>query len=1004
MQSTNFDESNALLRNRRRFRAYLAAGGLLVISAISVAVILRRPVDSRHQSLQHARAAFESGDYQTALEVAARVLKRQSDNGEAAMLAGRAAVHLNENEDAVRYFDRVPPHPESEYIAAQNAAGDVLLLRLHRLSQAAKRYRAALAVDKNDSTANDRLGFLLGLASRGSEQVPHRLRLIRLEKIQPVHLLSLALGSSVIENSELVREYHRTNPDDPFLLLSLARIATEEQRYEQARQLLREAVRRNPNFVSGQVRLGAILFDHATREEFLQWHTALPEAAETRAETWALRGRWLLKQSRTREATRCFAEALRRDPNHERANYQVGRLLSTFGKREEAAPFLKRSRLLRKYVNVVKVAFAANDEAALREAAQLAESLALYWEAYGWAFVAKSFSRSAPTQKWARKMTDRLKPMLDRLPLVRTRPEDSPVLRLALDEFPLPSFRDESPEPTRKATPPKIAAVTFEDRASSAGLRFRYFNGRESVESGMKYMYEFAGGGVAVLDYDGDDRPDIHLTQGSRWPNDSEQTEHLDRLFRNRGDGKYVDVTAATRLLESGFSQGAAVGDYNSDGFPDLFIANIGRNRLYRNNGDGTFAEVALPAAPNTDQWSTSALLADVNSDGHPDLYVVNYVTAPDVFTRVCRSGDRAGICLPQSFPAEQDRLYLNGGDETFRDVTETSGIKQADGKGLGIIAADFEGSGRVNLFVANDTTPNYLFVPRAASSHDPRIFSEVAMRSGTALNRSGRTESCMGIAVGDADGDGRLDLFVTNFIAESNTLYRQISPRNFDDVTRTAALREASLPLVGFGTQFLDANLDGWLDLIVTNGHIDDFRSTQSVGYKMPPQFFANGGKGRFQLVAAKSLGPYFQQKYLGRSLARLDWNRDGREDVIILHLDAPVALLTNTTREAGRFVALRLRGTRSNRDAIGATVRVKTANATMTRQLTAGDGYQASNERSLIIGLGTANRVESLSVSWPSGKQEEFSAIRANSRWILVEGSGRMLAAPALSLPDDE
>ncbi|MBW3599040.1 MAG: CRTAC1 family protein, partial [Planctomycetes bacterium] len=317
---------------------------------------------------------------------------------------------------------------------------------------------------------------------------------------------------------------------------------------------------------------------------------------------------------------------------------------------------------------------------------------------------------------------------------------------------------------------------------------------------------------------------------------------------------------------------------------------------------------------------------------------------------------------------------------------TQEAGIVLPDGKGLGIVAGDFAGEGRVSLFIANDTTPNFYLVNQAAPGERPQ-FADRALIAGLGLNEEGRTEACMGVAAGDADGDGRLDLFITNFESDSNTLYRNTDGRLFLDATRDARLREPSLPMLGFGTQFLDADLDGRLDLVVANGHIDNF-GAGAAAYQMPPQFFHNLGAGRFAEAKAETLGSYFQGRYLGRGLARCDWNGDGREDVVISHLDAPAALVTNRTTPAGNSLSIRLSGVTSARDAIGAVVRAKAGDAVLVRQLTAGDGYQASNQRTLHFGLGDRDRVDELTIHWPSGQIDTAEGLEAGRGYLFIEG----------------
>ncbi len=303
-------------------------------------------------------------------------------------------------------------------------------------------------------------------------------------------------------------------------------------------------------------------------------------------------------------------------------------------------------------------------------------------------------------------------------------------------------------------------------------------------------------------------------------------------------------------------------------------------------------------------------------------------------------------------------------------------------------MAADLTGSGRLSLFIANDAVPNFFFVNETAETGSTPHFSELGLISGLAMNADGRAEACMGVAAADFNGDGRCDLFVTNFYNESNTLYEQLADGVFRDATRDAGLYDASLKMLGFGTQSIDGDLDGAADLIVTNGHIDDL-SDAGTPYQMPAQFFRGDGIGHFSELPAEQLGPYFSRKQLGRGLARLDWNRDGREDVVVSHLDAPAALLTNRTTVAGHFVALQLRGVKSSRDAIGSVVTVRSGAKTWTKQLTAGDGFQCSNERRLVVGLGATETVDELTIRWPSGLVKSFDNLVVDRDFLAIEGA---------------
>ncbi|TXT36400.1 MAG: hypothetical protein FD138_994, partial [Planctomycetota bacterium] len=461
-------------------------------------------------------------------------------------------------------------------------------------------------------------------------------------------------------------------------------------------------------------------------------------------------------------------------------------------------------------------------------------------------------------------------------------------------------------------------------------------------------------------------------------------------LFRNMGGDHFVDVTAQSRLGDESYTHGVTAGDYDSDGFQDLYVCNIGSNRLYRNCGDGTFQDVTSEAGLKGGGWSTSGLIADLNGDGLPEIYDVTYLAGREPFEHVCHDKQRDNTprtCSPAVFQAEQDRLFLNRGDGTFEDISARSGIHAPDGKGLGIVAGDFDGSGRLSLFVANDTTANFLLVNLTNSPSEPLKFIEQGVLAGCAFDLGGKAQASMGVAADDADGDGLTDLFVTNFYNEYNTLYRQLPGGVFSDVSNVARLKEPSLAKLGFGTQFIDGDLDGWPDLVVANGHVDDFRS-HGIPFRMQAQYFANLGGGQFTELPAQQLGDYFQQELLGRGLARIDWNRDGREDFVVSNVNSPVCLVTNQTVETGHFLALQLRGVESNRDAIGAVVKVTVGRRTRTKQLTAGDGFQASNHRQLLFGVGDSVTVDELSVRWPSGREQSFRDVRIDTEYLLIEG----------------
>ena len=569
------------------------------------------------------------------------------------------------------------------------------------------------------------------------------------------------------------------------------------------------------------------------------------------------------------------------------------------------------------------------------------------------------------------------------------------VARLDADEFPLPRWPDSVAKADEfKSMSPLDGTIRFRDVAKDVGIDFQYFNGT-TAEAGLSHILQATGGGIAVIDYDQDGWPDLYCIQSGPFPIEAGQTKYTNRLYRNLGNGRFQDVTDATGLADAGYGQGVAVGDYNNDGFPDLYVANFGGNRLYENTGGGDFVDVTAQAGVSGDRWTTSCMIADLNGDTLPEIYAVNYALKDEVLELNCKHEDQPRTCAPTLLTADQDQLYRNRGDGSFENVTQQSGVIAPDGKGLGIVAADFEHRGQLDVFVANDTSANFFFHNETGGRGAKLLFKEEAIVNGVGFDEVGNLQACMGLAAGDANGDGLLDLFVTNFYGESNVLYLQSEDRHFTDATRKANLREPSFHMLGFGTQFIDGELDGEPDIVITNGHID-LTFAHGNPDRMPPQYMRNTGGGHFEELTAESLGPYFQNRYFGRALAKLDWNRDGREDVCISHLDAPTALLTNTTPTTGNYLAVNLRGVTSNRDALGAIVTVEAGGRKWVQHLIGGGGYFVSNQRQLLFGLANSESVDRLTINWPAGSVQTFEKVPVNQEVVVAEGRG------LLDLPD--
>jgi len=954
-----------------------------------------RPVvfpDRKTQMLWDAVLALAENQYDAAIESAQAVLDQWPECASALVIAGEAAARLGEHERAMAYCLRVPPEFPTEYVRAQCCVG-ASLMSLGRASDAEWHLRRAVTVDPWYKDANEKLAILLQIEGRTWEAAPYAQALIRSGHCGRDELLMVGgLDGLMIEDPRFIENCLRAVPDDPVVLLGRGRLALlRKDDAAQAESIFRKILASNPDQIEAQARLGEVLLDRPDPALFLRWNATLPKSAELHPRTWYARGLWAKRNHQPRAAVRCFLEALRLHPNHSSSNFQVSQVLLLLGLTEDAEPFVERARLLAKREYLLSQLHNLPDVSLMQQVAEVTDQLGCEWESLGWCKAALFVDPDAPwaTQKLSQNHREAL---ADEFVLVSSQP----ALHMDLTAFPLPEWPKASEGgPATKPAGTIDGKVRLYDMAAETGLDFRYFNGTTTT-TGPDHIIEANGSGVGVMDYDVDGWPDLYFIQGGRWKQRGDNNPHRDRLCRNLGNDRFLDVTEQAGLGDGEYGQGVAVGDFNSDGFPDIYVGNIGKNRLYQNMGDGTFRDVSDEAGVGGNgRWTTSCAIVDLNGDALPEIYVVRYVLLEEALARECGQKGHAMGCAPTLFHSEQDRLYFNLGDGRFRDVTEECGIQVPDGKGLGVVAADFDGSGRINLFVGNDTTPNLYFVNETEGPGKPLRFVERGIEFGLAVNEAGQAQASMGIAAGDANGDGFLDLFIGTFYHDSNTLFLQTPEHAFLDESRSANLRERTFSMLTFGAQFIDGELDGWPDIIQANGHVD--RSYDpNVPDLMPPQYFKNLGDGKFVEVSGRSLGPYFQHHYLGRTAAVLDWNRDGKDDVCISHLDVPVALVTNRTADTGHYLAVRLVGRVSSRDAYGSLVTLTAGGRTWTRQMVGGNGYFATNERKLVFGLGPADRVDQLHIRWQSGVKQTFQNLAADREILIVEGAEAPLSCP--------
>jgi hypothetical protein len=536
------------------------------------------------------------------------------------------------------------------------------------------------------------------------------------------------------------------------------------------------------------------------------------------------------------------------------------------------------------------------------------------------------------------------------------------------------------------------AQPLFTDQTVAAGVDFRHTFG--SAEK--QYILEAHGSGAALFDYDNDGSLDLYAVNGSTLATYKTKSGPGNALFNNHGNGSFAEVGHAAGVDDAGWGAGVAVGDIDNDGHRDLYVTNYGANLLYRNQGNGSFDDLSAGAGIEGDQFSASAAFFDYDNDGDLDLYVANYVVfdadkATASPPQLCRFfGGIQVYCGPKGMLGAADVLYRNEGDQTFTDVTTSTGIARANRYyGLGVMPLDFDGDGDVDLCIANDETPNVLWRNNGDSS-----FTDIALLAGVAYNGEGDEEAGMGIHAGDTDNDGDDDLYVTNFFSETNTLYRNENGTHFTDITATAGLAAPTVPLLGWGTGYLDWNHDGFLDLFVANGHVYPQVDEKVTGspYRQPNQLFRNRGDGSFEDASEES-GLRDLPPKVSRGAAFGDIDNDGDIDVYVSNLDDTPVLLRNDGGNTRNWLTIRVQGVQSNRDGVGTRIQVTTTEGSQWRTINGAGSYLSSNDIRAHFGLGEIETVERVNVRWPDGTQQTVTGVPANRLLVLVQGAGHTI-----------
>jgi hypothetical protein len=530
--------------------------------------------------------------------------------------------------------------------------------------------------------------------------------------------------------------------------------------------------------------------------------------------------------------------------------------------------------------------------------------------------------------------------------------------------------------------------VRFTDVTDASGIRFKHMTAPEK-----KYIVESMSGGVALFDYDNDGWLDLYLTNSLTVDTATNPKSSRSSLYHNNHDGTFADVTEKSGLAYPGWAMGVATADYDSDGNVDLYVTCLGPNHLYRNNGDGTFTDVTQKAAVDDARWSTGAAFGDYDNDGDLDLFITNYVDflikdLPEFGKgKFCQYRGIPVQCGPRGLRGAGDSLFRNNGDGTFTNVTKDAGVSDPEGRyGMSALWSDLDGDGWMDLYVANDSGPNFLF-----KNNRDGTFKETGLLGGCAVGEDGNEQGSMGLAIGDYNHDGMLDIFVTNFSDEYNTLYRQEKGMSFMDVSFASKLAQISFPYVGWATDFLDFDNDGWVDLMVVNGHV--YPQVDNAGggatYAQRIFLFHNERNETFSEVAA-DCGDTLMTRRVSRGASFGDMDNDGDIDVVINNLDGAAVVLRNDGGNKNNWISIKTVGSKKNRDALGAQVKVTAEDLVQLKEVYSGGSYISQNDTRLHFGLGRKSRIDSIEVRWPAGKTEVVRDLQANQFVVIQEGKG--------------
>ena len=936
------------------------------------------PSVSFEEKLAKTEKLLQADQADAAWDLAKDLIVERPQSAPAIFLAARIMAKRNNLAGAMQLVSKIDPNDPEAGPAATGQLAE-WLAQSGNLSEAEVKLKGLLKKFPSAGPAIRLLVDIYNAQGRRWEASRWTDRMIRMGNFSTPDLMNSIDVREPTSTDPLRKAAIEFAPEDPYSQLGELRILTNADRWSDAIGPLAKICKDRPELLEPWVWYGESLLETGRISEMTQWLGNPPEGYEKHPEYWYIYGRLLMQQQDPSRAARCFVESLKLDRRHLASIQSLSECLMEMGQKELALELRSEAgQLIRIKDLSQQIQRGLGKREEFIQIADLYRRMQDAVGAFGWDAIL---------------LVNEKKPITSDLIEVQKRlrageKSEIPWLaKLPVADWPLPETKEvkakelDSPSPSMSLD---ALPIRFSDRAAELGFITSYNNGAEQGRGW--YTLEGIGGGVSAIDYDRDGWPDLFHSQAGDSVLKEKPAFAAKELHRSFAGKRFQNMAEVAFLADRGYGQGTGIADLDQDGFSDVLIADIGEIKWYRNQGDGTFEKMQLPQASAPALWNSSIQAADINGDALPDIIQGAYINGEDVFSRKCPTpqNPNALFCHPKRFEAGRSRILLNDGDGRWVLADASLLESLVDGYALGTLVTNIDQQNGNDVFFANDVSPNHLFLSQRNGQGQLELV-ESGMRAGVAVDSLGRSQASMGVACGDQNRDGLLDIVVTNFRYEVSTLYLQTSPGVFVDGTRASRLGEPTLEWLSFGCQLSDLDNDGWLDFITVNGHIDFLTPWQ-----MPPQVLRNN-RGKFEWLRKPSPGAYFDVDNVGRSLTQIDFNRDGRLDFAITHLDRPTALLQNDSPAAkNHHIQFEIVGTVSERDAIGAMIHVRSGSEMWVAPVSVGDGFYGTNERVVHVGLGGVESIDSVEIVWPKGNRESFSQLQPDRRYRMIESVG--------------